>query len=150
MSVSAVFPRCGRSWVRPLFRTGRVYGQVLLCNRVDFCFSCVLLLFHASIDLPVIRFAQKKSCLFAVPASLATTTSPAPMRLRYLITSLPHNSSLLDGRVRRKRSPLQASGGRSTLQSRASGLPSTAQGNSIRTEKEPPPTRLRNEYHRLP
>ena len=40
------------------------------------------------------------ACLFAVPASLATTASPAPTRLRYLITSLPHSSSLLDGRVK--------------------------------------------------
>ena len=40
--------------------------------------------------------------LFAVPAS-ATAASPAPTRLRYLITSLPHNSSLLDGRVNNKK-----------------------------------------------
>ena len=44
------------------------------------------------------------ACLFAVPASLATTASPAPTRLRYLITSLPHNSSLLDGRVNKQKS----------------------------------------------
>ena len=31
----------------------------LICNRVAFYLSCVLLLLHASIDLPVIRFAQK-------------------------------------------------------------------------------------------
>ena len=34
--------------------------------------------------------------------SSATTASPAPTRLRYFITSLPHNSSLLDGRVNKK------------------------------------------------
>ena len=35
-------------------------------------------------------------------------------------------------------SPLQVSGGISTLQSRASGLQSTTQGNSVRTKKTPP------------
>ena len=44
-----------------------------------------------------------------VAGKSAPTDSPAPTRLHYLITSLPHNSSLLDGRVKR-RSRLQASG----------------------------------------
>ena len=50
-------------------------------------------------------------------------------------------------------SQLQASGGISTLQSRASGLQSTTQGNSVRTKKTPPSQKKkkhRMSYHASP
>ena len=46
----------------------------LICNRVDFYFSCVLLLLHASIDLPVIRFAQKEGHYKSLEESAARIT----------------------------------------------------------------------------
>ena len=49
----------------------------LICNRVDFCFSFVLLLLHASIDLPVIRFAQKQKNPFQVSGWISTLQSRA-------------------------------------------------------------------------
>ena len=42
-------------------RTRGIPHVRLICNRVDVHVSCVLLLLHASIDLPVIRFAQRNT-----------------------------------------------------------------------------------------
>ena len=80
-----------------------------ICNRVDFVF---LVSFCYSMRRSICRSFgshNKKSI---------TTASPAPTRLRYLITSLPHSSSLLDGRVSKQQQvhykPLEdVSGGRS-------------------------------------
>ena len=64
------------------------------------------------------------ACVFAVPASLTTTASLAPTRLRHLITSLPHNSSLLEGRVEKT----TKNNIPSLWRDKASGLQSTTQG----------------------
>ena len=86
----------------------------------------------AELVAPTAQLAEGSARMQKVAGYNRQPRTHAPALLNYLITS----QQLAVRRTRNKsKSPSQASGGTSTLQSRASGLQSTTQGNSIRTKR---------------